>query len=385
MNFGLRYDFYNPDDKIYLDIFDPFGVIEASANNTQPVPKTKNTSITGQLSPRIGISHPISDKTVLHFSYGHFFQRADFGNYGEGSGTSDPNQEVTGILNTYLVDPDKSGGFITPYNLGNRQLKPRKTVAYELGIEHNISGIVADVTAFYKDITNTIRTVKIFMSNNVSYLTTGNSDYADAKGVEISIRKPLSGLWGGYLNYSWSTGIAGRSGDPDVIAAPGSGVQTRVLNAVGDEIQYDPPRLKFGLTLLTPNDLGLFKGIFANIQISLDYQVYYPHRQINSDNFLEGGRAYIRPADKNADLRIRKEVDILGVKPALFVEIRNVFNDKWVNLETVSSASPADRARFVNSGFQDFPETDANGGPFPDVLQYRNLPRRITFGFALGL
>lgn len=381
MNIGLRYDFYNPNDVVYLDPFDPFDLIAAQKEGREPNPKTEPTKLYGQLSPRIGISHPISDQTVLHFSYGHFFQRAGFGDYGEGTGSDVEGQRVSGILNSLL---GSAGGYLTPYNLGNRNLKPRKTVAYELGIEHNIAGIVADITAFYKDITNTIRSVRIFMPTGSYYITTGNSNYADAKGLEVAIRKPLSGFWGGYLNYTWSTGISGRSGDPDVIAAPGSGVQTRVVNDVGDYIQYDPSRLKFGLTFATPSDLSFLGGLFSNVQIALDYQIYYPHKKIISDNYSEGGKSFIRSADKNADLRIRKDFSLFGFNPAIFFEVHNVFNDRWINFETLSQASLEDRVQFVNSNFSIFPEVLPTGAPFPDQLQYRNLPRSIVFGIAIG-
>lgn len=384
MNVGLRLDFYNPNDYVYKNVFDPFDLIQSQLENRAPKPLKEKTKLFGQLSPRIGISHPISERTVLHFSYGHFFQRAVFGDYGEGTGSSAPGQTVSGILNTYLVRT--SSGDLVPYNLGNRELKPRKTVGYELGIEHNIGGLVTNITAFYKDYSNTIRTVRVFTDDGTMYLTTGNSNYEDAKGVEVSLRKPLSGFWGGYLNYSWSTGIAGRSGDPDILASPKSGIQSRVTDYVGDAILYDPARLKFGLVLASPKDFSFLWGIFANTQLSLDYQVYYPHEKIIYDNFSEGGKAYIRSADKNADIRIRKEITLGGFNLALFMEVHNAFNDKHTNLQIINSttASIQDRVNFVNSHFDVFPELTPEGGAFPDVIKYRNLPRSINIGVAIG-
>jgi outer membrane receptor protein involved in Fe transport len=375
MNLGLRYDFYNSNNDIYTEIFDPFDLFDSVVEGRDPNPETKPSPLFGQLSPRIGISHPISESTVLHFSYGHFFQRASFGDYGEGT-------EVTGILNTYRTNPEF--GQPQPFNLGNRELKPRKTVAYELGIERNFSGLVAEVTAFYKDITNTIRTVTVITRSGGRYLTSGNGNYGDAKGVEISLRKPLTGFWGGYLNYSWSTGIEGRSGDPDVIAPPGSNVQVGQIFDVGDFILYDPVRLKFGVIAATPVDYSPLGGLLSNIQLSLDYQIYYPHRRIANDVFSESGQQFLRPPDRNADIRLRKEFRLMNLRPALFVEVRNAFNDKWVNLNLVKSGSPEDRVRFINSNFEVFPATNLDGSPFPDVIQYRNLPRTWAFGVALG-
>jgi outer membrane receptor protein involved in Fe transport len=373
MNLGLRYDFYNPNDVVYLDPFDPFDIYRSQLEEREPDPQVRDTKTFGQFSPRLGISHPISEKTVLHFSYGHFFQRSTFGDYGEGT-------QVSGILNTYLVNDQTP----IPYNLGNRELSPRKTVAYEVGIEHNIGGVVANVTAFYKDITKTVRSVTVFTLSGGRYLTSGNGDYGDAKGVEISLRKPLSGYWGGYFNYVWSTGIYGRSGDPDVIAPPNSNIQVGTVYDIGDFIAYDPPRLKLGMTLATPAGFEPLFGILSNIQLSFDYQVYYPHERIASNVFAEAGKQYLRYADKNANIRLRKEFDLLGVKPALFIEVRNAFNNTNENIDAVKSSPAEDRAKFINSGFSVFPSTQTDGSPFPDVITYRNLPRRVFIGASIG-
>jgi len=375
MNLGVRYDFYNPNDYIYLDPFDPLDVYGASLTNSVPNPQKAKTATYGQLSPRIGISHPISENTVLHFSYGHFFQRANFGDYGEG-------YDVTGILDTYF---NKSpSGYPAPFNMGNRLLQPRKTVEYEIGIQHNIKGLVLDLTAFYKDITNTVRTVTVYTLGGGRYLTDGNGDYGDAKGIEISIRKPLTQYWGCYLNYSWSTGIQGRSGSPDVIAAPGSNVQIGEQQNIGDVLVFIPAKLKYGFTLATPSDFSFLGGILSNMQFSLDDQIYYPNTNIGSDVFSEAGKLYVRPAYKNIDLRLRKEIVLGTLRPAIFIEIRNAFNDQWVNLDIVKAAAPADRVKFINSGFREFPEKNTDGSPFTNQLEYYNLPRQIIFGINIG-
>ena len=375
INAGLRYDFYNPNDKRYLDPFDPFGIITAQQDSTPAKPNTAPTSTFGQLSPRIGISHPISENTVLHFSYGHFFQRANFGDYGEGT-------YVSGILNTYITDP--ASGTPSIFNLGNRDLKPRKTVEYELGIEHNISGIVFDITAYYKDITQTVRTITV-SAPGLKYKTSGNGDYGDSKGVEISIRKPLSGYWGGYLNYTFTTGINGVSGDPTTITPPGSQSQGAQSPDVGDQIVYDEPKLKFGLTFVTPGDLDFLGGIFRDFQFTIDYQVYYPNKNIPSDVVAEAGAHFEKKADKNANIIIRKEINFGFIRPAFFVEINNAFNDTWSNMDIFNSASPEDRANFINSGLTLYPATQLDGSPFPDMVMYRNLPRRVTLGVSFSL
>jgi outer membrane receptor protein involved in Fe transport len=374
VNAGLRYDFYNPNDKKYMDPFDPFGTIYAEENDTIPIASTEPTSTFSQFSPRIGIAHPVSENTVLHFSYGHFFQRAIFGDYGEG-------YYVSGILNTY--NTTTASGNSSPYNLGNRDLKPRKSVEYEIGIEHNFGGLVADVTAYYKDISQTIRTVTVFTQDGGKYLTDGNGDYADSKGIEISINKPMSNYWSCYLNYTFTSGITGYSGDPDIIYPPESGIPARKPILVGDAIDYDRPKLKFGFTVITPESFSFLAGIFSNIQFTMDFRIDYPNENISSDVFPEGGKIYLREPDRVADMRIRKEFELGLFKPAIFLEIRNVFNDQWENVDIVQAASPEDRVKFINSRFATYPEKQLNGVPFPDISSYLNLPRQIILGISI--
>ena len=86
-----------------------------------------------QISPRIGIAYPITDKGVIHVSYGHFFQVPNFSFLYE-----NPEFEITN---------NNNGGI-----LGNAALKPEKTVMYEIGFKQEIAYRTAiDLTVFYRD------------------------------------------------------------------------------------------------------------------------------------------------------------------------------------------------------------------------------------------
>ena len=364
VNAGLRYDFYNPHDMAFTNPFDPLN---------SPALKTATFS---QLSPRVGVSHPIDERTALHFSYGHFFERGPFGDYGEGTS----NDQSRGSLTTFIVD-----GTTTPWVLGNRNTKPQKTVAYEVGIERNIAeNYVAEVTAYYKDITNTIRVVTVESPIGV-YRTNGNGDYADVRGFELSLRElPARESWGstwGYANFTTQFGIDGRSGDPVVISPTG----VRYAPS-GDFIVHNDPRLKAGFYYKTPDGLDLFNGLLRDIQISFDYQAVYPNDQIFGDFFLFNGKKYLRAADKNANLKISKEVRFLSdrLKMSGYAEIDNLFNDKWINFGAFERASPADQEKFTTSNFEYIPSTDASGVPILDMAKYRNLPRSVFLGVTVG-
>lgn len=363
LNAGLRLDYYNPNDTAYTDVFDPFGG------------EKKNTSLYAQLSPRIGISHPIDSRTALHFSYGHFFERPAFNQYGEVFG------DAAGNLNTVIVP-----GATLPFVLGNRNLRPLKTIAYEVGIERNFwNFFVLDLTAYYKDSRNTIRTVTI-VTNQGTYTTNGNGDYADNRGIEVSLSKvPSSYEWGsiwGYANFSSRVGIFGRSGAPSVIRENG----TPQFPPTGDFIAHTNPILKIGGSYRSPDWNGVVGSVLGNISVSADYRASFPNKDLFQDILVVNGEKHLRPVDSNLDLRAKKDIDLLnkGIHISPYVEVSNLLNTKWINLGAVQRASPEDQQMVIDSGFQEVPQSDTNGAPLMQTAMYRNLPRSILFGITLN-
>jgi outer membrane receptor protein involved in Fe transport len=71
INLGLRFDYVNANVIFRENPLDP-------NSNIQVKPRY-------QISPRVGIAHPISENTKLHFSYGHFFQNPDYQYFFENS------------------------------------------------------------------------------------------------------------------------------------------------------------------------------------------------------------------------------------------------------------------------------------------------------------
>ncbi len=364
-NAGLRLDFYDPNEVVFEDLFDPLNG------------PTRDAKTFAQLSPRLGISHPIDERTVLHFSYGHFFQRAPFGDTGEGNS---PDEQL-GSLTTFIVD-DSSSFWV----LGNRELEPRKTVAYEVGVERNFADLfVLTVTGFYKDIRNTIRSISVIGPTG-TYATNGNGDYADVRGFELSLRKTPSPanfgtLWG-YANFTTQQGVNGRSGEPVAISQDG----VRFAPS-GDFIVHNNPRLKAGLFYETPANWTFLKGALKDISLSLEYQAVFPNADLLQDFFVFEGKKHLRDPDQNVDLRLSKEIFLsrpnIHIRP--YIEVTNLFNHQWLNLSAFERASRADQRRFVESDFEFLPSEDANGAPIVGLAKFRNIRRTVLFGFTFEL
>jgi len=133
----------------------------------------------GHLSPRLGISHPVTDNDVLYFNYGHFSQLPTY-------------QYVYAKLSTVSE--------ATYQLIGNPNLNPKTTVAYELGIKHKFSASQAlEFKAYYKDMFDyeTSQSITAFnpLIGNYSLMMYINMDYARSRGIEIIYRK----LYGKYF------------------------------------------------------------------------------------------------------------------------------------------------------------------------------------------
>ena len=112
INAGIRFDYFSSNTNLPADIRNPL--------NNPNFPKAnekRNAETEYQISPRLGVSFPISDKGAIHFSYGHFFQIPSFENL-----YSNYN---------YIIDQTTS----LSSTVGNPELKAQKTVKYELGLQ----------------------------------------------------------------------------------------------------------------------------------------------------------------------------------------------------------------------------------------------------------
>ena len=172
VNAGLRFDFYDPRVDGYVE--DP----------NHPDESIRDSEVKTQFSPRVGVSYPVTETSVFHFAYGHFFQR--------------PNYEV--------MYEDLSRKLTVSYPLiGNPDLKPEKTISYEFGLHTTfLEGTSLQTTVFSKKIRNLIGVVWQFKEAGVpvpySYYT--NEDFAYVKGFEINFRG-RRGLFGFGANYTY--------------------------------------------------------------------------------------------------------------------------------------------------------------------------------------
>jgi hypothetical protein len=176
LNGGMRFEFFstgnNDEIKIHSDKIDP--AVEKYKTNW---------------SPRLGFAFPITDRDKFFFHYGRFTQW--------------PSR-------AYLfATQDAIAAFGT---LGNPNLDPELTVAYQAGLTHQFTDDIAGSFAvFNKDIYGLVSSTLVTDdSTGIQSLRFVNRTYASARGLEVSLEKRLTHHVGFkvYYTYSFADGVA---------------------------------------------------------------------------------------------------------------------------------------------------------------------------------
>jgi len=173
INVGLRFDYYNIDNKMFKDEARPEASINKSTGEIYPDSLLDVPSFSA-VSPRIGFSFPVTDQTVFHAQFGKFVQQ---------SRLRDAYQGI------YATSYNLRGGFEITAPVGFN-IRPTRTTQYEVGFTQQIGDFASfDITGYYKDIQDQIVYDQVKVATNspyAAYAVLTNGDFATTKGVEVS-------------------------------------------------------------------------------------------------------------------------------------------------------------------------------------------------------
>ncbi len=309
INVGLRFDYLNANVQFRSNPLDASSVIKVNSRS--------------QFSPRIGIAHPISDRTKLHFAYGHFFQNPSF---------------------RYLYENHQYDLNVREPIFGQANLDAERTIAYEVGISHQFSDRVAvDVTAYYKDITGLIGTRYYFPyvdGRYTGYTLYVNESYANAQGFEMNLTIRPDEYFSGGLTYTYSVAKGKASSEEENYPGTQESTQlyyldfdqTHVFNAIG--------------TFTIPENEGpeIFGNhILGNMDFNLVFKANsgYPYTPGGRDAGLVIKNSLRDPAQYTLDLLFGKEFKLVNkLHLRIFAEILNLTNHKNILYVYSDSGSP---------------------------------------------
>jgi len=381
LNFGVRYDYFNPNrdwfdmtnlvnlavDPLYdatkdpdKDQIDSDGHVKYSFDNVLAKKRSPAKSY-NIFSPRFGVSFPISDNSLLHFNYGHFYQMPpldqmfEFSYFRpltvvEGQIAEDKLAAQEGRAPSHIASAEGDPERVTAYTV--EPLKPQKTIMFEAGIKQEFPDwAVLDVTAFYKDVFDqTEERVGLFdryvkgvdpftntVSTNQSYTTFLPGDYGDSRGFEISLRTLFSKNFNLDLNYSFSRSTQGRASPKQVVIDAEGNItyswDTDVNKRIAIEKSYSRPHiLRANFFFRYPESLinNVTDKILEGTTLSLLFRFVsgQAFTYLTASDAPDTYDNYRYPASYTLDMKFDKEIKFGSQSFLFYVQITNLLNTK---------------------------------------------------------
>jgi len=274
----------------------------------------KDEQLQVMISPRFGISHPISEKSVMHFAYNYQNQLPQFQYVFT---TARPEDAITS--NTQIV-------------VGVPTLEPQITVTYEVGFQHQLSeDYVMDITTYFKNIYNYVSTMEVVDpdDNTISWYEYISEDYGSTRGIDFNLQKMLSNFISGSASYSLSWADGNNS--DTVIQDESTSLREFPLDW---DIRHNFT-FNLGFTIGRGEEFYIpFTGVllpFSNFSMNFLYNIASgrPYTAINeNDNVMETNQERY-PYTENADLRITKTFNFSEKTYIRFyANINNIFNKR---------------------------------------------------------
>ena len=440
--------------------------------------------------PRLGISHPITDKSKIHFFYGKYHTRPSFDMFFRN------RFRTLGVASLDLNDNDKidpaeennnmrlNDGFGSAYSIDNPSFQDAQvSTAFELGSEYNfISDYTLQTTAYY-------RVSNGFLSVQAMYFvdpTLGRKDktrangprgHVTTRGLELALKKGLRHNFSfkAAINMGWGErltigGTQRGNGETDIfpdasyiadpsrywqewtvdrstgaeIPLPPTGEKLEELKAKAQvqverglngeqkaSAEYrtefiklsdlpwlssadakrveglyaissttwsveggrsDARRTQGSLVLIyaSPPDFGpgqMFGGskLFGDLRVNMIYRLYTGRIFDFSDPITSLNVKREGPTSSVADLSIQKGFNINNVKPLIYLEITNLFNQKSPSVQS-QGGGVGSSSDYLQWGLV-APRPDDSAflqyGDINDYNRFSGEPRQIFAGMRL--
>ncbi|PIS29432.1 MAG: hypothetical protein COT43_03855 [Candidatus Marinimicrobia bacterium CG08_land_8_20_14_0_20_45_22] len=407
INLGVRMDYFDLDDKTLKNPADPEVDKDASMLAQDAWEKIKPEPI---FSPRIGLSFPVTDRTVFYMQYGKFVQMPSLNNV----------YFSTFTLARQIVR--QGYYFLNPVGFG---LNPLKTTSYEIGFRQQISENAAmDVTAFYKNIRGLVQIINQKIDPTASipgrYERYTNGDFATTKGMEFRLNLRRINRLSTQINYTLTQAEGTQSNSN---SAQGALYFNAQMPTTINPLDYSATHTgsinldyrfgkKDGGLLLSQSGINLlmqfssghpYTHVNVNIGGQTDpYTAGIDYMQDTRDRLAaEPIGSSLTPLTFNTDLRIDKTFQIMNKELTAYVLVTNLFNRKNVVNVYEKTGSASDDG-FLSNPLYSATTIAANGGQqYIDLYKAINLenaqaywdnivreiygnPRQIFFGLKFS-
>jgi outer membrane receptor protein involved in Fe transport len=184
---GVRFDFVDPNAQIAPLYRNGLSSVVSQLDTTG------DASLKFQVSPRIGVSYPITDRSQFRVNFSAMFKMPEFN-----------------LLYDNAYGSSQRAGQL----FGDPNIEPQKVFQYELGYEAQIADdYYVDVSAYYRDIFN--QTGISFVPTLPSpYAVYSVQEYGNVRGLQLGARARVSDNFNVDLNYTLQQ-ARGTASSPD--------------------------------------------------------------------------------------------------------------------------------------------------------------------------
>ena len=343
VNLGLRFDYFDPSASVLTEQLK----LGRSLNVTPAESEY-------ELSPRFGLAFPITDKGVLHLSYGHFFQVPQF--------------------NLIYLNPSYNINATEAFQVGNPGLKSERTVAYELGLQQQLGETIGvDVTVYYKDFRNLIGTRIYDIGNGNKYSQYVNQDYGNARGIIFSLKRRLSDGFAASLDYTFQI-AKGNASDVNSVFLDNTTDPPRESQKQLASLDWDRRHsLNASATIGDPEDYAV--TVIGRLGSGLPYTPAFQSQRtglLNSEN---------RPLSYNIDLYATKYADVFGARINIFLKVYNVFD----TMNELNIFTDTGRANYsLEANYTGTPRGINSTQEYFQRPDFYSAPRQVIVGAELG-
>ncbi|MBI2429939.1 MAG: TonB-dependent receptor [Ignavibacteriales bacterium] len=322
INAGIRFDYFNPNAKLLADLQNPTrnhlfdSVSTASGKILNPkgrAGKMVNAKEKIQMSPRFGISFPITDQGIIHFSYGHFFQIPSFNNLYQNS--------------EFLISPTNR----LQTTMGNPDIDAQRTVMYELGLQQVLfTNISIDFTVYYRDIRNLLGMEIVRTHEGFNYARFINRDYGNVRGFIFSVEKRFEEYYSLRADYTYQI-AEGNASDPLSVYYNNQTDPPVETNKKVVPLDWDQ-RSTLNVSLNVGDQGNWMTGLIFNYGGGFPYT---ESQRVNGGLRFENGG--LKPTTINVDFRADKSFEFFGLRLNAFMLVYNLLDIK--NEYNVNDAS----------------------------------------------
>jgi outer membrane receptor protein involved in Fe transport len=380
-NGGIRIDYLDVNSEILKDVKNVTGA-DGITLSDDDYEKSKPT-IT--VSPRLGFSFPVTDKTVFVAQFGKFIQMPplDFLYLNR--------RAFAEFFKTSLQDVAE-----------NSSLKPEKLTSYEIGFKQQVGdNLNLGLTAYYKETQDQIGITKITGSATVpiGYTIYGNTDFSVARGLDFYLSLRRFNRLAADISYTLLY-ASGTGSDPNQklnLVNQGTDYPNFTFPLDYDQRHTGSINLdyRFGETDVPKGFMGkVLQNLGLNVLFSFNSGRPYTSRKLPPKAFdPSSGQA---TSAKNAvygnwnysiDLKLDKSVSLWKTNWNFYIYVTNLLNSELVNRVWEATGRPDD------DGYLNTPQGYASSQNPEYAANYKlriqnpfnwGSPRQIKFGIKVN-